>query len=351
MNKSEINYIVISDIHLGHKRNSTKEIIKSLALWFNDYKPRDNLDFIFLAGDVFDRLLDLASDEIQEIIFWVYRLFDFCKKNKIRLRVLEGTPSHDWRQSEIFKTIHQAAYDEVDFKYVDTLYVEVVKDLDFSILYIPDEWHNDTNETFKQAESAVKAEHLVQVDIAVMHGLFSYQLPIQTAKIPRHNENDYLRLVKYFISIGHIHTSSTFQRILAQGSFDRLAHGEEEAKGGMEITITKEGESRYFFIENKNAKIFKTINLKFKDIDRTVKQITKNICNLPNDSYIRLRANKDHPAIIGFEELRKKFPNCVLSKITFEEEKDIQSRNLVDERDTEIFFNVITITKENIFIK
>ena len=45
--------------------------------------------------------------------------------------------------------------------------------------------------------------------------------------------------------------SSVFERILAQGSFDRLAHNEEEDKGGIVVTIDKvNGNHSYRFIKN-----------------------------------------------------------------------------------------------------
>lgn len=346
--KESIRYLVLSDIHLGHKRTQTKHIIESIRQLFNGYKPRNDLDIIFLAGDVFDRLLDFSLHEVNEIVFWVHRLMAYCGANKIKLRVLRGTPSHDWEQSLIFRTIHSAAYNEVDFKYIDTLAVEIIEDLGLSVLYVPDEWHNDTNETFRQSVKLVEENHLTQVDIAIMHGNFTYQLPVQAVKAPRHNEQDYLNLVKYFISIGHIHTHSTFERILAQGSVDRLAHGEEEKKGCMEMVIHRDGTGEYYFIENKNAKIFKTITIKPKDVDGAIKQIERSIYGLPIDSYIRLRASKQHPIIIGFEEVKRRFPNIVLSKITLEEEAELQSDRLIDEQDIDVIYQPISITKDNI---
>ena len=85
--KRSIRYRVLSDIHLGHKRTRTRHIIDSMRLLFNDYEPRTDLDIIFLAGDVFDQLLDFSLPEIDEIIFWMHRLLDYCKRNNIRYSI------------------------------------------------------------------------------------------------------------------------------------------------------------------------------------------------------------------------------------------------------------------------
>ena len=72
---------------------------------------------------------------------------------------------------------------------------------------------------------------LTKVDYAVMHGQFDYQLPKHITGMPRHDSQKYLDIVKHYIFIGHIHTHSVYDRIIAQGSFDRLTHGQEEPKG------------------------------------------------------------------------------------------------------------------------
>lgn len=347
MIKKPIRYLTLSDIHLGHARNKTFDIIKALNVFFDDYKARTDLDIIFLAGDVFDQLLDFSMTDIPEITFWVDRLVDYCSRNKIKLRVLEGTPSHDWGQSEIFNTIDKVVSNEVDMKYVKTLSIEHMSDLGLNVLYVPDEWNASTDKTLEEVKDLLAQNNLAQVDIAVMHGNFGYQLPVQAIKAPRHNEQEYLSLVKYFITIGHIHSHSVYERIIAQGSFDRLAHGEEEPKGGVECVIYPDGRGEYFFIENKLAKIFKTVTLKSKDIDSSISQIEKQTRNFKTDSYVRIRASKDHPAIIGFDELRKRFPMFVLTKITTEEEAET-SHKLIDDITEDLGYTPITITKENV---
>ena len=141
---TDISYLVISDIHLGHKRNQTTDILHNLDNFFDFYSDTcsyKDLDIIFIAGDMFDSLLDFSGTEIHEIIVWLDKLMRFCGKHKIKLRVLEGTPSHDWKQSKIVDTMHNMMYffTSADIKYIDTLYIEHIKDLELYILYVPDE--------------------------------------------------------------------------------------------------------------------------------------------------------------------------------------------------------------------
>lgn len=151
-----------------------------------------------------------------------------------------------------------------------------------------------------------------------------------------HNSDDFLSIVKHFINIGHIHTFSTCQKIIAGGSFDRLRHGEEEPKGGVSCTISENGNS-YVFIENKFAKIFKTINIKQKDVEQALLYLDKQLSKIPISSHIRLKADKDHPIFRIYEDVRKKYPLYIFSKITNEAE---QEKIIIDESELGEFTHI-----------
>lgn len=314
----ELRYIVISDVHLGHRNNTTREIIKNLDLFFDNYKPRtDGLNLIVIAGDLFDTLLDLTGDQIHEIVIWMSRLMRYCVFNKVALRILEGTPSHDWMQSALFDTIEAIVkYQDIDYKYVKTLSIEIIEKWNCSVLYVPDEWHNDPLVTFAQIKDLLAQNHLQCVDIAIMHGQFTYQLPAAAIKAPRHNETAYLEIVKHFINIGHVHQFSTFERILAQGSFDRLCHGDEIPKGGLYMVIRPNGHDEFFFLENKSAKIFKTINLPVKAFDDLYGYLDKRIEQYPRQSFIRLKTKEKEALNAVMDQLRIRYAQYHLSKDT-----------------------------------
>ena len=100
-----------------------------------------------------------------------------------------------------------------------------------------------------------------EVDIAIMHGQFHYQFP-RIKLDSSHDEQEYLNMVKHYIHIGHIHTHSSYDRIIAQGSFDRIAHGEEENKGCVvaKIDTTNRENDEWMFLVNDKAMRFITLN-------------------------------------------------------------------------------------------
>jgi DNA repair exonuclease SbcCD nuclease subunit len=348
--RQEIKYLTLSDIHLGNQRNKTTEIIKNLDYFFDDYRSSSqftDLDIIFIAGDLFDRLLDFSSTEIPIISMWLSRLMRFCARFNIKLRLLEGTPSHDWKQSKVAVTIASILKEQVNFKYVETLHIEYMEDLDIHVLYVPDEWTANSDLTFKQIEDLMTSLHITQVDIAIMHGLFQYQLQNVPGNIQKHEENKYLSIVKYFINIGHIHTYSNYQRIIAQGSFDRMTHGEEEPKGAVVCYISPDNRNHFTFIENKKARIFKTINLRSKDLDKSLEQIDKVLNKIPHNSYVRIKANKDHPLYVAFDDLKMKYPFYYFTKTNLED--DSVTYTLVDNTvQLSDSYTPITLTEDNL---
>lgn len=345
-----VRYIVLSDIHLGNRKNTTVEIVANMQEFLKPYDRPGSLDVLFLAGDVYDKLLDNTTDDLTESDLWIAWLTRFCHRNRIKLRVLEGTPSHDWKQSRNFDKVLkiQKFNPELDFSYVDKLHIEFMGDLGLTVLYVPDEWNVSTDQTFDEVTELLTQNHLTRVDIAIMHGSFGFQLPPMAHKVPRHDERKYLSIVRYYINVGHVHTFMVYDRILGQGSFDRLSHGQEEPKGGTLITLDPVSGPSFVFLENKQAKIYKTLALKSKDAESAVKEIERVVLKLPRQSYLRLKASKDHPAMMAFDQLRKKFIDVFLEKLTLEEEQDQQRVGNSDSDANVKPYHAIAITSDNI---
>ena len=320
----DVDYIVLSDVHLGHKRTPTAHIIDNLKATVGPLF-KNKLDIIFIAGDLFDRLLDKSMDDVSDIDKWLFWLFYNCQQHSVKLRILEGTPSHDWKQSRHIKTILDISCLSVDFQYISALSIEIMEDLGISILYVPDEWNESTEETLTQVKGLLADNHLNTVDIAIMHGQFAYQIPQAPATIPRHSELDYLSIVKHFIHIGHVHSFSVFERIIAQGSLDRLAHGEEEPKGLVWAHITNNDRS-FHFIENKNAMIYKTINLRGSTIEEVLEYLDKKILSLPEGSFIRLNGKEDHIGFSYFREIKTRYLMYTISR----KSEEVITNNIVD---------------------
>jgi len=365
MNVNQLKYLTISDIHFGHDKNETSNIKKNFINYFmkND-KLFKKLDIIFVLGDIFDKLLNTNSEQYKLTLEAMTWLIIYCKKNNIKLRILEGTPSHDWKQIKALYNVIKDLKIDIDFKYIDVLYIENMNDLGINILYIPDEWNHDASKTFKEVKELLLKHNLQQVDITMIHGQFHYQLPMVKLE-SSHNEEDYLNITKYYISIGHIHIFSVFGRIIAQGSFDRLAHGEESPKGAVVITLDKIHGNSYLFIENKDARIFKTFRYNVKDIDELINKLKKDIYKYRDQSYIRVIVPNDSKLKVYEKKVNNYFTNYYIKieyvdknnkvvKINMLEDRNIDSfsiteRNIVELMNTEMKKHKLTTKEWNIY--
>ena len=340
----DIRLACFSDIHLGHRRNDSHEMIKALDKCIHQEGLLERIDILFLAGDVFDRLLDLNHAAISDIDYWIAKLIHGCETHGVTLRVLEGTPSHDREQSERFVTIHKLMDSKTNFRYVKQVEIEYIPHLECNVLYIPDEFSPTCAETLAVVQKAMKAQALEQVDIAVMHGQFAHQLPAEIKDLDCHDTEAYLNLTKSLILIGHVHHHSVMDKIVAQGSFDRLAHGEEEAKGYVYVEI-KNGVARPYFIENKDARIYKTIAVYGMDMVQVYEHLTQALDGMLPLSCIRIEAEPTHPVFANFNEVMRAHSTMVWSKLAKTIKGDHEKVRIVNEFDK---WSPVEITPANI---
>lgn len=310
--QKELRIACISDIHLGHKRNKAKDIIKNLDTYLNNDKFLKSIDLLILAGDVFDELLHVSSEDMDHIDFWIAKLLRKCQRFGIYVRVLEGTPSHDRGQSRRFVVVNEinrkAGQIDAQLKYIDTLSIEYIPKFDIHVLYMPDEWGPTAQDTLDQVRTLLVQHQLTQVDYGVFHGCFGYQLPSHIPHIPRHSEEDYLGIVSRLIFIGHVHTHTTYDRIVAQGSFDRLSHNEEEPKGFVKAVVQPNGEYTLTFIENKGACIYKTITCRDESVTESLMMIENQIQGLPYESNVRIEAFHTNPILSNLSVIKERWP-------------------------------------------
>jgi len=341
MNKSKIRYLVLSDIHLGHTRTKTIYIIDNLHGFFRkNHNLLSKLNIIFIAGDLYDRLLASNSKEFILANEWLSTLAMYCSKYSIKLRILEGTPSHDWKQVSVFdKSIKTLGLD-VDYQYINSLHIELNTDLGISILYVPDEWNHSADITYKEVQRLLAKYELESVDIAIMHGQFHHQLPMITLD-SSHTENDYLSIVKYYINIGHIHISSVYQRILAQGSFDRLAHNEEGDKGCMVMTIYCTGDMEFMFLKNHNAQPYKKYDLSEYNTKDVVKYLNKELPKLDLGTRVKVIVNNSEISRL-LMPIQDRFKDLVF---TIDKKKNKTKQVIKNNR---VVITPFEITKDNI---
>ena len=344
MTSKHLKVACLSDVHLGHPNTPTKTIIENLEKAFPNNNTLEEIDILFIAGDFFDRLLHLPDDNAIEIRLYIAQLLRLCVKYKIILRVLEGTPSHDWRQSKLFTHINTMAKIHADVAYFDQLGIETIEALGIDVVYIPDEWRSDPQDTYEDVVALMRKHHKRQVDFIIMHGAFNYQLPIQVQH-HTHQPEHYLPLVKQLIFIGHIHRHSHTQRIIAPGSFDRLAHGEEEPKGYVRATINQDTyDYTVTFHENPTAVTYQTLECASLNVDETLELIEHTVKPLTQPGRFRIRVQKDDAIFKGVEFLKKLYPMHQFTVIV-DKGSSSSHKSVIDLEDR---FEPITITSHNI---
>lgn len=316
---------MLSDIHLGHRDTTTSWIIQNLDRTFDHYRDDSqwtSLDAIFIAGDLFDSPLPLNSPVRAEVIEWASRILPWCARHRISFIILEGTPSHDADQPKMLEDLantFKLMYPDLDFLYVNDLSIRWHERLQRNIVYVPDCCRDSCREVEDWVEAEMRRLNLDQIDMAVMHGVFGYQLRFGSED-HKYRERWWLDRVRGYLHIGHHHTFSQYERIVAEGSYDRLRHGEEEPKGF--VWARDMGEERWFtFVENPGAKIYHTVKLTSMDLDKSLARIAKSTESLPTGAHVRVMAPRGHPVLQATREIINIYNAFVMK---FEPEKDAE---------------------------
>ena len=91
-------FLVFGDVHLLHGRVPTAHIVNILTEKIID---AGRISAIYIVGDLWDDSRYLRTEDSKVAIAFIVWLLNYCKVQGIALRVLEGTPSHDHKQSEM----------------------------------------------------------------------------------------------------------------------------------------------------------------------------------------------------------------------------------------------------------
>ena len=320
--------------------------LSSLVCDFSDEGGMSDLDILFIAGDLFDAALWFSNEDVAHILLFMRKLMDWCERHEIKLRVLEGTPSHDRGQSKNLVPIAET-FKDLDFRYIETMCVEGFYDLNITCLYVPDEFGGSALQSQELIQAEMDSLGYDKLSIGIMHGMFKYQVPELASDRFKYDERFFLDRIQHFINIGHVHVFTTYERIIAQGSTDRLCHGEEGPKGGCLQVIDPIQGNSFFFVENKLACLFVTVHVRVKDLDKGIEQIRKKAESLPAFSHIRIKAARNHPVLNVFDQISRDFPMLFFSKLTEEEEQE-KNKLLTQQDLLDINYTPIHITKENI---
>lgn len=340
---SKLTLCSTSDVHLGHPNTVTRHILKNLRTAFPNGPEMEDVDLMLICGDLFDRPLSWHDEAVDEIEHWMAEYLRMCKRRGITVRVLEGTPSHDWRQNKHLARVNEQAAIGAELKYIDTLSIEYIEKFGIHVLYVPDEWAPEPDEVWRQVQQLLQEHSLQQVDFTVLHGTWDFQLP-EFVKTPRHTVERYAAITRHYIFSGHVHIPCHRGKVINNGSFDRLCHGEEHAKGHWRVTVNPQAGDRIVFVENHGAQIYKTVDCTGVDIDVALERL-QIASQLPAGSYLRVQAARQDPIFSSLDTLRKQYPKLHWSTKPTEQRDDVQRNMLVDLRPQ---FTQLNITPQNV---
>lgn len=316
----------ISDVHNFHRKTPTEKICNNMEEVLFQEIDFKSLDILFFSGDFFDREVPYYHHEIPIVESFIVKLFLQCKLHDVIVRILEGTPSHDRKQSLNFEKINTIYNIHADVKWVQELSIEFIEKINKSVLYVPDEWGEGPDSTLEEVRKMVSALPGGQVDIAIMHGNFPHQLPPHL-KFQMHDPIAYQSLVRSVIIIGHVHLFSREGNIIAPGSFDRVSQGEEGPKGMVVVDIKQDHTFEAKFIENKNAKIYKKIDCSGLSLQDSYKKIDDVGSTLPDGSELLIVCNKEDALLQSDNIYPTRFPNIHWRIEAIQEKKKINKED------------------------
>jgi len=244
--------LVSSDWHVGHSRVPTSDTIGDIRKYLLPHISKVNI--VFFPGDIFDGLISMNSPDASLVIDLFVDIFRLCFEYDVILRIVRGTYSHDILQNNIISRLFDKLQIPVDYQLINNMSVECIEKYGLNILYMPDNLpYRTKEEALDNAKMLLCANNMTYVDYVVMHGEFDH-LDFHHASNTIYN-SDHFSFCTKLILAGHIHKPHRYRNLVYAGSFNRLAHNEEEPKGFWIIEGTYAS-----FVENKDATRFITID-------------------------------------------------------------------------------------------
>lgn len=292
-------WLWLQDIHFGVPSIPVGAVTQSFKMVYEAAKRR-GIRAVVIGGDITDRPLELTNDYGSEFVQFGLWLIKDAEENGITIIVLEGTPSHDWKQARILEQLKTSLNSDVKLIYVSSLSIVYLEDFG-QVLFVPDQWRASTSTTLMEVKTLLREHKLEQVDWAFMHGSFEYQVAeFLRKRLDLHDPKEYNKIVKKGIFIGHEHTRSNYLKIQCAGSLERTKHGQEEEKGGLLIEEMINGKIHIEFIRNSKAQIFKDIFVDDLTPEQIFNQIDKEGIDLEKFANIRLTATKNVDIVSEF---------------------------------------------------
>lgn len=274
LTQPQFRWLHMADVHFGCSHLDPYKLKYAIETTIFPYITRD-LDLITIGGDWFDNALymDNASAIVGSTV-----LSDIChlaKENDVTVRLLRGTFSHDRDQLKGISRV-LSKIQGLDFKYYDVCNFDVIRS-QLLFAYLPDNLNMHASEVYDWLAN----NYQDGVDCILVHGYFENALPTAVSlgkHLEAYNADILGPHVRYLIAAGHVHKCDCYKNIIYYpGSFDRLAHGEEEPKGCILFTLYPGYKHDAEYIQNHFATPHVTVYLTKEDVDEAVEEVERNI--------------------------------------------------------------------------
>lgn len=265
--------LTLADIHIGAIKD-VNYVYSVMTSIIDKEIMSVHADAVVILGDYFDRLFKANENYVSLAINVMSYLVRACSKNKVKIRIVYGTESHEMDQYKLFN-YHFTSH-KVDMKLITTATEEELFP-GCNVLYLPEEYIMDKHEFYK--DNLYSGKHYKYI---FGHGVIEDGMP-QVVSYIRPNPNE--KHVAHFRSgelgascdlcvFGHYHKHTIIDgNVHYLGSLFRWQFGEEEPKGYGIIN-----DDELDFIPNEKAYLYKTYEFDnsskiYESMDELVKQI------------------------------------------------------------------------------
>lgn len=317
---STFKIVAIGDLHFGNPKLRAEELYAKLTKYL--YPALEDTQLLLLTGDTYDQLTTVNSSANRYVLKFIQDIYSISSSTGMQIRILHGTYTHDRDQVSIFNNL-ELPYTRT--KVIDKITCEELShfndhsDTKLRMLYIPDNLqYKHSSEVMKHVADNFKCLGWDKADIVLGHGSFDYALGCSAEHLPECTYT--IDQFKPFIDpngliiMGHIHRPSHKANVYYCGSFDRMAHGEEEDKGF--YTFYRDGEKwASVFTVNADANLFVTIEPQGNDIETRINSLLTQMHNkftVPR-GYVRVLYNNPEDRGIYQKVCFQAHPNIFFS--------------------------------------
>ena len=351
--------VCVSDLHFGNPRIPPEQIYGNLRKYL--YPKLEVAHVLFICGDTYDQLQTVNSHAHRYVSAFVKDILNISAKTGIQIRILHGTYSHDREQLEVLNALK---FKGARLKVINTIDVEEITDFRcydeevnfiLRVGYLPDNLPNMTSsEVVQKLKNCMSIRGWSSLDLIIGHGSFEHifkdtdRLPNCLYSISQFNE----MIGNAPIVMGHIHSPGRYMNCYYCGSFERMAHNEEEDKGFYIFTrdVTDKNSWRSQFIVNEGATPFITIEPHGDDLAQLsanfIEQVRERFDDLTKVGYVRILHESNDVRAQLHRVCTINFPTLGYSSKKVGEAKSSTNVEMIDVDLTE--FDELNISENNL---